>query len=276
MSPQRGFAIVPNHVLRDPTIPPTTRLLFGLIMSYAYSGTRRCTASISTISLELGVKKSTIYAGLQLLQDRGLIEATQQGSRRIYSPTPRGMSIEEDGAEGFQESGNEVSSQSETVSSELEQKSRREEQEPTVSTRARADEVPEDFPEELRPHARMVMTVLRSVAERWNAKAISTAGLAHVLMARPHHPLVKCAHDYAAWAADQAPRKDVVAGYRNWLDRTSPLAGTERLPGYGVNPLPDNVTRLPRNSTAAERRQEQERRMYETLAEQFEDAGDDA
>jgi len=113
---------------------------------------------------------------------------------------------------------------------------------------ARGNDVPDDFPDELRPHARAVYRVLRSVAEHHNAKAVSAKSLAHVLMARPHHPLVRAAHDFAAWAMEsgRSRRRDVVAGYRNWLDKCEELAGVERLPGDGPAQMPSNVHPLRR------------------------------
>lgn len=92
------------------------------------------------------------------------------------------------------------------------------------------DQPPDDFPEELLPHLRAVFRVLRGLAERHGAKAVSVPALAQVLMARPHKPLVRAAHDFAGWADGKAQRrKDVVAGYRNWLDRTDDLAAVEPL-----------------------------------------------
>lgn len=117
-------------------------------------------------------------------------------------------------------------------------------EDPSSGSGSARDRVPADFPEELRPHARAVLTVLRSVAEHHNAKEVSIAGLAHVIMARPKHPLVRSAHDFAAWAMTAPPRRDVVSGYRNWLDKCSPLASTERMPGEDAPALPGNVHRM--------------------------------
>ena len=38
MSAARGFTAIPNAIMRDASIPPSTRLLYGVIMSYAWSG----------------------------------------------------------------------------------------------------------------------------------------------------------------------------------------------------------------------------------------------
>jgi len=96
-------------------------------------------------------------------------------------------------------------------------------------------ELPEDFPEELLPHLRIVFKVLRDLARRHDAKAVTALSLGSVVMARPRKPLVRAAHDFAAWADGKASRrKDVVAGYRNWLDRTDDLATLEPLNGNGL------------------------------------------
>lgn len=93
-----------------------------------------------------------------------------------------------------------------------------------------AGSLPGDFPDELREHARRVYVVLRRVAELHNAREVKPLALGQVIMARPRKPLVKAAHDFAAWAADPPrPIADVVASYRNWLDRERDLQTFERL-----------------------------------------------
>jgi hypothetical protein len=100
--------------------------------------------------------------------------------------------------------------------------------EPSTTPAAR-EPVPEDFPEELRPHARTVIKVLRQCAARTpHAKAVSAMSLGNTMMARPYKPLVRAAFDYVAWH-DGKQHKDLVAGYRNWLDRCEDLASTEPL-----------------------------------------------
>ena len=96
------------------------------------------------------------------------------------------------------------------------------------------DALPADFPGELLPHLRAVFKVLRDLSVRHNAKAVGVRSLALVVMGRPHKPLVKAAHDFAAWADGSGQRRrDVVSGYRNWLDRENDLAGFEDLDANG-------------------------------------------
>jgi hypothetical protein len=104
--------------------------------------------------------------------------------------------------------------------------------------------VPDDFPPELRPHAREVMRVLVSVAEQHNARKVWPLAVARVVAAHPRHPLVGTAHALAAWAVDPPrPIKDVVGTYRTFLARERELATVERLaadgtssPGTGLHP----------------------------------------
>ena len=98
-------------------------------------------------------------------------------------------------------------------------------------------QVPGSFPRELEPHLDAVFAVLVDLAERHSAKAVSRLSLASVLMApdRRHKPFVRAAHDYAAWADGKAERrKDVVSGYRNWLDKQDDAAGVESI-GVATN-----------------------------------------
>lgn len=99
------------------------------------------------------------------------------------------------------------------------------------------------IPEELQPHLEKVTRVLEALAERKGAKAVNRDSVANVIAARPYKPLVRAAHDCAAWWDGQARSvRDVVAAYRNWLDRTDDLAATEPLGG------PSNVVAMQRPS----------------------------
>jgi hypothetical protein len=92
-------------------------------------------------------------------------------------------------------------------------------------------DLPKGFPEDRRPHLRAVYRVLRDLAARnQGAKAVNPVSLANVIMGRPPKAFVVAAFDYAAWADDQpTPRINVVAGYRNWLDKTPDMASLEAL-----------------------------------------------
>jgi hypothetical protein len=128
--------------------------------------------------------------------------------------------------------------------------------------------IPDDFPDELRPHARHVMRVLVDLAKRHGARKVSAARLARAIMARPHYPMVRAAHDFAGWADDQpGRRKDVVSGYLNWLDKCGELATTEALPGESPSGPQGNVTPLRRGEHPASRRIREMEQLKQRLRE---------
>lgn len=112
------------------------------------------------------------------------------------------------------------------------------EQQPTQK-----DQLPSDFPRELVPHLDAAFAPLAELAERHRSKAITRRSLATMMMGRPHKPFVRAAFDFVAWADGKAQgRRDVLAGYRNWLDRCDDLAATEPLNGGAPR-----VTAMPTN-----------------------------
>jgi hypothetical protein len=77
--------------------------------------------------------------------------------------------------------------------------------------------------------------------------------LASVVQARPRKPLVRGAHDFASWADGQARRRrDVVSGYRNWLDNTNDLAALEPLNG-SAPPVTERAARRAERAAALDR-----------------------
>lgn len=124
------------------------------------------------------------------------------------------------------------------------------------------EDLPENFPDELAPHLDAVLPILREVAAAKGGIAVSRGAVARTIMARPRRPIVKAAHDFAAYflggRGAKRPQRDVVAGYRNWLDRENDLAAPELLPGTappgGLNPPADaRQARRQRRSEALER-----------------------
>ena len=102
-----------------------------------------------------------------------------------------------------------------------------------------ADRIPDDFPDDLRPHARSVMRVLREMAEHHGAKEVTARAVALVVMANRQKPLVAEAYALASWAADSGHDiRDVVGRYRTWLKRADTLAGVERLDEQGLPCVP--------------------------------------
>lgn len=101
-------------------------------------------------------------------------------------------------------------------------------------------DLPENFPRELLPHLRVAFRVLRDFARRQpNAKAVSPRALANVVMGHAHKPIVRAAYDCVAhFDGKPGSRRDIVATYRNWLDRTDDLEGFETL---GPSGLPSGI-----------------------------------
>ena len=125
-------------------------------------------------------------------------------------------------------------------------------------------QLPKELPGELHANLRTVYRVLTGYAERHNAKAINPLSLASVAMARQHRPLVKAACDWVAWAEAQAqPRKDAVAGWRNWLDRENDLAGFEQL---GPDGMPATNRRVPELRTVIGAKAERDQVATKRLA----------
>jgi hypothetical protein len=98
----RGFAAIPNHVIRDSSLPASARLLYGIILSYAFAG-RRCTASTARLCDEAGIGRSAFFDAIKVLRTRGLLEVekveTDRGWRNVYKPVTRELSIEDEGEE---------------------------------------------------------------------------------------------------------------------------------------------------------------------------------
>lgn len=109
----------------------------------------------------------------------------------------------------------------------------------TSRSTAREDlknQVPDGFPDELRPHAREVLRILRSVtADHPTCKQVWPREVGLAVMAFPRRPLVATAHELAGWAVDP-PRviRNAAQTYRTFLGKTRDLAATERLAGDGT------------------------------------------
>jgi hypothetical protein len=123
--------------------------------------------------------------------------------------------------------------------------------------RVKADEVPTTFPEQLRPHARIVFPLLVDIAEQHNANRVTARGVALAIMGFPNRRYVETAYELASWAqAPSRPIRDVVQSYRTFLKRAPEHAGVERLSEASPSGLPANVSPMRRRgngrSTAAD------------------------
>jgi len=97
---------------------------------------------------------------------------------------------------------------------------------------AKAQQLPDDFPDALREHARRVYRVLRDVAEQHNAREVTPRGVGLAIMGHPGRRFIGVAYELASWAqAPPRPVKDVVGTYRTFLDGAPTYAGVEPLEG---------------------------------------------
>ena len=259
------------------------KLLLQLLAEAADHNTGACEPKQATLAEWAELSTRALRSHLQTLETAGLIARREQrrmdGGRRsdqylILAPGitewPEGVPVAPP-EESSYPPGSLLPTPPEAAASGQGQPQRDRPLREGGSARARRDELaqhpPEGFPDELRPHARHVFAVLKQVAEQHGAKMPTPLALGQIIMARPRRPLIQAAHDFAAWAATAPPRKDVVAGYRNWLDKLPDLAAIEPLPGEGptVNGVPAGVTPLRQPRTAEERRMERQRRRLSGL-----------
>lgn len=94
--------------------------------------------------------------------------------------------------------------------------------------RAKAQKLPDDFPEALKPHARAAFKVLRDVAEQHNAREVTPRGVGLAIMGHPGRRFVAVAYELASWAQNGRQVKDAVGTYRTFLRKADIYAGVER------------------------------------------------
>jgi hypothetical protein len=133
--------------------------------------------------------------------------------------------------------------------------------------RARTQRLPDDFPDELKPHARRAFAILRDVAEQYNAREVTPRGVGLAIMGHQGRRFVQTAYELASWA--QAPNReirDVVATYRTFLGRADVCAGLER---FDVAPVAasaaPNVHHIRPGETRFDRAQESLRVLHDQL-----------
>lgn len=97
--------------------------------------------------------------------------------------------------------------------------------------REKAQTLPDDFPEELKPHARRVFSLLRDVADQHNAREVTPRGVGLAIMGHPGRRFVGVAYELASWAQSGRHVEDAVGTYRTFLKRADVFAGVEPLNG---------------------------------------------
>lgn len=107
----QGFVAIPNAVIQDKSLPGGARLLYGVILSYAW-GENPCKVNPDTLAEECGISRATFFRHTALLMERGLLHVekkrSKNGWRNLYRPVTG--SVEVPDTEGL--------SQSETASQE--------------------------------------------------------------------------------------------------------------------------------------------------------------
>lgn len=90
------------------------------------------------------------------------------------------------------------------------------------------DELPAGFPADLTVAVDSTRPVLQSIADARSAKPVTRLALAKVIEQYPRHAHLKVARALDHWLlhgdGERKPCKDVVARYRNFLDREEPVA----------------------------------------------------
>jgi hypothetical protein len=138
---------------------------------------------------------------------------------------------------------------------------------PKQRAHAKAMQLPDDFPDSLKPHARDVFRVLRSVAEQHGAREVTPRAVGHAIMGEPGRHYVAEAHALAAWAqAPPRPIRDVVGTYRTWLQRAQAYAGIESMGAPVAATAGPNVHHIrPVGETRFDRAQESLRVLHDRL-----------
>lgn len=104
--------------------------------------------------------------------------------------------------------------------------------------REQAQNLPDDFPAELVPHARGVFRTLKAIAEQHNAREVTPRAVGLAIQGAPGRRYVSEAFALASWAQSSRPIKDAVGTYRTWLGKAEPCAGIEQVDAKGYPTAP--------------------------------------
>jgi len=103
-------------------------------------------------------------------------------------------------------------------------------QDKTEKKKPAPEDLPPDFPADLVVAVDSTLPVLQSIADARGAKPVTRLALAKVIEQYPRHAHLKVARSLDHWllhgGGEKKPCKDVVARYRNFLDREEPVAVT--------------------------------------------------
>jgi hypothetical protein len=75
---RHGFTQIPNLVLRDPTISPGAKVVFGLLLSYAWQRDD-CYPGQDLLAADMGAGERSVRRYLQELEQANLVTVKQRG-----------------------------------------------------------------------------------------------------------------------------------------------------------------------------------------------------
>lgn len=92
----QGFTAIPNAVLRDTTLSVRARVLYGIILSYAW-GASGCQCTPERLAHECSISRNTFFDCVKQLKEAGLLKADRKRVGRVwetvYIPLARGVSM---------------------------------------------------------------------------------------------------------------------------------------------------------------------------------------
>lgn len=232
------FAHVPKEVLTA-DVSTGARCLWSLLATYAWHDERSWGVAVGTLADELHCSDRSVNKWTEELENAGLLRVQRRREQQltniytiVYPKPAKDFQLPKD----LPKPPKNVRRATEE-SADVEQGGEQRSDERTARTRAKADQnkLPEDFPDELLPHARSVFRALREVSEQHGAKEVTPRAVALVVMANRKKALVAEAYALASWSVDaRRDIRDVVATYRQWLSRADTFAVVERLDEHGM------------------------------------------
>jgi hypothetical protein len=96
---QQGFVAIPNWLIREPSVPPNAKVLYGVMLSYAFGKAGECTAGTQRMCDEAGISRASFFRSIAVLLERDYIEVRKvrspSGWRNTYAPKVRAVLVED-------------------------------------------------------------------------------------------------------------------------------------------------------------------------------------
>jgi hypothetical protein len=221
-----------SWVLRHSEAKLGARLVLIALADHAHPDGSEAYPAVETLARHTRLSRRAVQSALRTLEAEGEIipDGVGRNGTNCYRLTMGGAKSapredDDTGGRSSRREGGEAASPNPSV-----EPSTKSSKGGNARTREGDDSLPDGFPVELTDHARQVFVVLRSIAERHNAKAVKPRAVGHAMMSEPGRRYVQEAHKLAAWCEGTSkPIKDVVARYQRWLGNADVYAGTEPL-----------------------------------------------